>query len=905
MSSSWDRTLVKSKSYVALCDKKLRDEELLHQQRERAAKRQQKLAQQMAARERRNSLASLMSTPLPTPAKGAINEGMDVQFISASAQVTFGENFPASQHGFLDIPAITPTQGDPTFTMSEKKVKKSLFNMDFGGNTQNSEVTAAATTVTVKPNSSTIAGSNPTNDGSSRPRSASGIFWESRAASPAYSPSITANTVENLTAMQTTAALKFYENNSIDHEEEELLLLTEWQHLRACEMAVKPLREEMQPSSEMSTRDLMNSSFVGIRSGGVVIKEGSRTDASFRGDDLSEGFDEFIDKESVSELLGKDFLDKDSLEEDLDEFEDEVISPEYNLDSEQNDNEDDDDDDDDNDDEDDDNTDDQSSKKSKKNKKKPKKITDRMKRPSVIERQKLRKHGVAREVNRTDQALNPRDRRKLLDQSKAARKYSLLRRKSRLRMKKEDDEMDTSRRLQFLKFVQLARMANTLSRAFVAKKTDYALAEQQEKAASLIQITWEIYFAPLRAERKKNVQMALMKYSMRLLNMLNRVRRRIATRKVVTFYRDFSKQKMAYVMIKFRFNCVKLQRRIRSYNQVTNARLLLLDLKWDLIEASVRDRVENSVYGGEGGGKSGNNKWKQKLRLTEFPELGADINHATTNVINLKKSIESGIKRQRSTLPAIIKSMEKRERMMGEFGGRDPASAALLGEEGETELNVDNLAASLSQFKKKGGKRYKSLIAPGVKSFALKNYLTNRRISHGFVGWDETHGTSVKAQEIDVLSALAILKGQLSIHDHFDYTVSKKAWPMMMLLTDHEGNLELTRIIEQHVKDHFVAKNAEIQKIVKARFEKEESQKKLQKMMSRGRGKGLFKTMVKSVIHDTLRQPSENLGVKGGINEQLRTALRKGMQTEKELEEERLESRKIHADLDVVGVSMQ
>ena len=176
--------------------------------------------------------------------------------------------------------------------------------------------------------------------------------------------------------------------------------------------------------------------------------------------------------------------------------------------------------------------------------------------------------------------------------------------------------------------------------------------------------------------------MALMKYSMRLMIMLRDVRRKIAKRRVVNFYNDFSKQKLAYVMVKFRFNCIKLQRRIRSYNMVTNARLLLLDMKWDLIEASVRDRVEKSLYTGSETGKNAN-KWQQKLHLNEFPELSEDINHATASVMKLKKTIQSGINLQRGTLPGIIKKLDKREKKLNEVGGAD----VVVGE----ELNVDNI----------------------------------------------------------------------------------------------------------------------------------------------------------------------------------------------------------------------
>ena len=80
----------------------------------------------------------------------------------------------------------------------------------------------------------------------------------------------------------------------------------------------------------------------------------------------------------------------------------------------------------------------------------------------------------------------------------------------------------------------------------VAKFPDYLIAEHdrraQNKAASKIQIAWEKYYAPIRAKKKKRLQVTLMKFSFRLLSRLARARMRIAKRRVLSFYTDFSRQ---------------------------------------------------------------------------------------------------------------------------------------------------------------------------------------------------------------------------------------------------------------------------------------------------------------------------------------------------------------------------
>jgi hypothetical protein len=51
------------------------------------------------------------------------------------------------------------------------------------------------------------------------------------------------------------------------------------------------------------------------------------------------------------------------------------------------------------------------------------------------------------------------------------------------------------------------------------------------------------YYAPIRKRKKEGVQLALFKFSFRLLSRLARIRKRLAKKKVLQFYSDFSRQR--------------------------------------------------------------------------------------------------------------------------------------------------------------------------------------------------------------------------------------------------------------------------------------------------------------------------------------------------------------------------
>ncbi|GMH78250.1 hypothetical protein TrLO_g3438 [Triparma laevis f. longispina] len=316
-------------------------------------------------------------------------------------------------------------------------------------------------------------------------------------------------------------------------------------------------------------------------------------------------------------------------------------------------------------------------------------------------------------------------------------------------------------------------------------------------AAKKIQDAWEEYYAPYRVEKKKRLQVTLMKFSFRLLSRLARARMRIAKRRVLRFYADFSRQRFAFVMVKFRFNCVKLQRRIRSYGQCSKARLLVLSMVWNKMEPAIKNQVERELS--SDGTNPHSNKWKVKVSLPRFPELSQKINSVTEDTIGLKKTIQKGVNAVSATLPQMLQGAKRKE-----------MREAMKGKRRNTHL----LAAAQDV-------TYKGVVPEADKMDAMKEWLTERRMQHGEYGWQLTRGGSVEAKQLDMQNAQKIISGELDIREHVDYKVNKIDWPTMMMLTDKKGLVDFRAIIEERVTVAIKRKNNEIQKLVRARLQKE------------------------------------------------------------------------------------
>ena len=347
-----------------------------------------------------------------------------------------------------------------------------------------------------------------------------------------------------------------------------------------------------------------------------------------------------------------------------------------------------------------------------------------------------------------------------------------------------------------------ARFALNLWERFRIVTKEEARRRLEFASAAKIQIAWERFYAPIRAAKKKRIQVTLMKFSFRLLATLSRIRVRLARRKVLAFYRDFSRQRFAFVMVKFRFNCVKLQRSIRSYAQCTKARLAALSLLWNKLEPGIKQEVEKKLD--SDGGTVFSDKWKRHLTLIRFPELAQIINSATDDCVSLRKVIQKGIKTVNVTLPPLIRDEAKRQRMAAKKSGGDRRGS---------KTTTSTLAqAQLNR---------SSVVTESQKINALKAWLTERRAVHGEYAWKLTRTGNVEAKQLNTKNVAKLISGELDIREQVDYKVNKIAWPTFLMLTDEEGHADFINMMMETVLVAIKRKNDEVQKLVKIRLQEE------------------------------------------------------------------------------------
>ena len=396
----------------------------------------------------------------------------------------------------------------------------------------------------------------------------------------------------------------------------------------------------------------------------------------------------------------------------------------------------------------------------------------------------------------TDVNLTPTQKKAMREQMMVAKRQSMMNRRGARGEVSEAKVTEHNRRIAWLRFVAFQQSASLWKTKFedAMEKKRYLI--KIKDAAVAVQRAWNRFYAPIKKRKKEGVQMALVKFSFRLLSRLARIRKRLAKKKVLRFYADFSRQRFAYVMVKFRFNCVKLQRRIRSFYACSQARILVLSMYWNKIEKDVKEKVEQRLADGDKKSNVLGGKWKVKLVGNRFPALATSINNVTEDCVNLQKTIQKGINTVAMTMPKVMGKVNDVPREYG-GGGRRHTVAALK------EINRE------------------SVVPEGVKLDAIKNYLTGRRTVHGDKAWITTRGGNVTAKELDIEAAGQILRGEKELDDHMDYEINKIAWPTFMMLTDEEGRELFEEMVERNVQHSIEKKNAEIQRLVKERLRKE------------------------------------------------------------------------------------
>lgn len=382
----------------------------------------------------------------------------------------------------------------------------------------------------------------------------------------------------------------------------------------------------------------------------------------------------------------------------------------------------------------------------------------------------------------------PLQRRMLADQQAHERKVALLNAREARAAKVEQMAKLLHCVSGWLIASSASEYVTRLSRKFEEAKAARANRQRQNAAATIIQVHWEKYFAPIRARKKHTVQLALMKFSFRLLAKLAVIRKRLAKKQVVRFYSDFSRQRFAFVMVKFRYNCVKLQRKIREHLECTRARIFVLNKLWLVVEGLVRDRVAMEVD--ESSGLSGHfvaaASVPKRLTGQTYPELAKRINKAMADAILLRKTINMGLK-------AVATAKQH---------------VALFGEEG-----------AMAGGSKMGGIGEGFIVPEALRLQILKTYLTKRRSDHGSAAQIFARSIDVKAKQVDVHSAGLILQGALDVRSHIDYTVKKHTWPMLMLYSVKKE--VFFNIVQETVRDEIIRRNKALELSVKARLEEE------------------------------------------------------------------------------------
>ena len=398
-----------------------------------------------------------------------------------------------------------------------------------------------------------------------------------------------------------------------------------------------------------------------------------------------------------------------------------------------------------------------------------------------------------------DSNLQPKHKKEMRDLIEADRTITMIEEKALRKQEMEDGK--TRRRVQadWMWNLVASKYARILGEEFKTRLRARDSANKRNDAARKIQEAWRVYYEPIQTEKKRRIQVTLMKFSFRLLARLSRVRMRLAKRRVLKFYSDFSRQRFAFVMVKFRYNCTKLQRRIRSYHQCTKARILVLSMLWNDIEPHIKLAIEKAISTHVHGSYS--DKWKGHISLSRFPELAQKINTVTTKCVALKKTIQKGINTVGATLPALI--LEEK-RMRAEYHKK-------MGK-GRKQSAIGRAMSEVSQ---------KSMVPEAEKTKVIKQWLTKRRSVHGEYGWNLTRGGKVKATQLNMGNAAKMISGELDIRDHVEYTNNKILWPTFLMLTDEEGMEEFKEMVTEAVTLAINKKNDEIQAMVKKRMESE------------------------------------------------------------------------------------
>ena len=261
-----------------------------------------------------------------------------------------------------------------------------------------------------------------------------------------------------------------------------------------------------------------------------------------------------------------------------------------------------------------------------------------------------------------------------------------------------------------------------------------------------------------------------------------------AQRQVTRFFHDFGVQRLAFVVSKFRWNVVRLQRFVRSYKRSTTARLNLIRRKWDMIESRVTRVVQAEKRAAEESNRLRNvvdwDASKINVKKAKMPELSQRVNKVTENARSLSRSIEHALTRAKR-----LEEKSEHEQII-----RKRLQQATM-----TSAHAKKLMEALED-------KY-VLVQEAEKVEVLKRFLFDQRKAHlrRVNSLVETKLEAAKrasiedAREMMDLNAVQLAERKKNAGKE---EKKKKVWGTMLLLVGPSGH-ELDEIVESTVRAAF------------------------------------------------------------------------------------------------------
>ena len=305
----------------------------------------------------------------------------------------------------------------------------------------------------------------------------------------------------------------------------------------------------------------------------------------------------------------------------------------------------------------------------------------------------------------------------------------------------------------------------------------------------MLQQHWKRKKVAVVSKRKSYYEKIMRQVVWRLRLWLRCVRRRMAQRQVTRFFHDFGVQRLAFVVSKFRWNVVRLQQFVRSYNRSTTARLALIRRKWDMIESRVTRVVQAEQRAAEESNRLRNViDWDASMldiKRAKMPELSQRVNKVTENARSLSRSIEH----------ALTRAKRLEEKNEHEQAIRKKLQQATM-----SSAHAKKLMEALEE---------KYVLVPEAEKMAvLKRFLFNQRKAHLRKVNSQHEGVDLrKVKKVSIEDAREMMDlGAIELAERGKQAGKEekkaKVWGTMLLLIGPSG-YELDEIVESTVRAMF------------------------------------------------------------------------------------------------------